>query len=271
VWRGEHNNMKISLINIIILSTVLSIGCGGSKSEEIEPFDKRFERGKAYFDDGKFRKSITELRFVTFNAPGSELGDDAQFYLAESHYGLKEYILAISEYERLARIHPESPFVEDAGYKRALCFDNLSPKAQKDQTNTFKAIAAYQEFIEDWPLSEYKVIAEERLDNLRFKLAKKKFEAGKQYQKLGECESSLIYMEQVLEQYYDSEFAPQARWSIAECNMKLKNWEEALKSLADIITRNENEDIVSKAREAIQEVRKQAADSAGEKALSGNN
>ena len=258
--------MKISLLIYGTAIALLISACGSGKNDEIKPVEVRFETGKEYYDAGKYRKAIQELKFVTFNAPGSEIGDDAQFYLANSHFELKEYILAISEYERLLRVHPESPFLEEGEYKRALCFDKMSPSSYHDQTNTLKALDAYQEYIETWPESEYKIKAESRLDLLRFKLAKKIFDNGKQYQKLGECESSAIYMRQLLEKYYDSDLAPEARWRLAECEMKLKNWESALEVLIDILGRDEDAKFSKKARKAIREV-KSKVDDKSEQAL----
>ena len=252
--------MKIS---ILIFSTVIPLlisACGSEKNDELKPAEVRFEMGKEYFDKGKYHKAIAELKFVTFNAPGSEIGDDAQFYLANAHFELKEYILAISEYERLLRVHPESPFLEEGEYKRALCFDIMSPSSHHDQTNTLKALDAYQEYIENWPESEYKIKAESRLDLLRFKLAKKLFDNGKQYQKLGECQSSAIYMRQLLEKYYDSDLASEARWRLAECEIKLKNWNSALEVLADILRRDEDDEFLKKARKAIREVNAKVQD-----------
>ena len=250
-------------ILILIFTTVISLlisACGSEKNNELKPAEVRYEMGKEYYDKGKYRKAIAELKIVTFNAPGSEIGDDAQFYLANAHFELKEYLLAISEYERLLRVHPESPFLEEGEYKRALCFDILSPSSHHDQTNTLKALDAYQEYIENWPDSEYKIKAESRLDLLRFKLAKKLFDNGRQYQKLGECQSSAIYMRQLLEKYYDSGLAPEARWRLAECEMKLKNWDSALEVLGEILRRNEDAEFVKKARKAIRGVNAKVQD-----------
>ena len=252
--------MKISFLIFILVTQLLISACGSGKDDELKPVEVRYELGKEYYDRGKFHKAISELKFVTFNAPGSEIGDDAQFYLANSHFELKEYILAISEYERLMRIHPESPFLEVGEYKRALCFDKMSPSSYHDQTNTLKALDAYQEYIENFPESEYKIKAESRLDLLRFKLAKKLFDNGKQYQKLGECESSAIYMRQLLEKYYDSDLAPEARWRLADCEMKLKNWDTALELLADILRRDEDAEFVKKAKKAIRKVKTKIVD-----------
>lgn len=265
-------NVKMKFLIIIYISAIALFltGCGSKKNNELEPVDVRFERGMEYFQKKKYSKSIIEFKFVTFNAPASEIGDDAQFYLAEAHFYSKEYILAISEYERLVRIHPESPLVDESQYKRALCFDILSPKSYHDQENTIKALDAYQEYIEEWPQSENKEKAEGRLDKLRFKLAKKVYDAGMQYRKLDECKSSIIYLRQVLDKYYDSEFAPGARWNIARCEIKLENWSDALAMLIEIINRNDDSEYLKKAQEVLPEVRENAEKSEEQALLEDN-
>ena len=262
--------IKHLLILYILAIALFMTGCGSKKDEVLEPVEVRYERGIEYFQMKKYSKSIIEFKFVTFNAPASEIGDDAQFYMAEAHFNMKEYILAISEYERLIRIHPESPLVDGSQYKIALCFDILSPKSYHDQENTIKALDAYQEFIEDWPQSENKEKAEERLDKLRFKLAKKVYDAGIQYKKLDECKSSIIYLRQVLDQYYDSEFAAGARWNIAKCEIKLENWGSALAMLVEIINRNDDAELVLKAQKILPEV-KENADKSEKQVLLDNN
>ncbi len=261
---GDSGYMKISILIFTSAISLLISACGSGKNDELKPVEVRYEKGKEYYDEGKYDKAIEELKFVTFNAPGSEIGDDAQYYLAESHFELKEYVLAISEYERLSRVHPESPFLEEGEYKRALCFDIQSPASHHDQTNTLKALDAYQEYIENWPQSENKLLAESRLDLLRFKLAKKQFDNGKQYEKLGECESAAIYMRQLLEKYYDSEFAAEARWRLAKCEIKLKNWNVALDLLSDILRRNEDAEFVEKAKKAIRKVKAKVDSESGQ-------
>jgi len=120
------NRKKFKSFTYTALIMLILVSCGSNNSDEFEPVEVRYERGTEYYQKKKYSKAIAEFKFVTFNAPASEIGDDAQYYLAESHFNLKEYILAISEYERLVRIHPESPLVDDSQYKRALCYDILS-------------------------------------------------------------------------------------------------------------------------------------------------
>lgn len=228
--------------------------CGGAASVEKLPAEARFERGMAFYDDGKYERAIEEFRFVTFNAPGSEYGDDAQLYLAECHFALREYILAVSEYERLQRMQPDSPLLPEAAFKRAESYRMLSPKYSLDQEYTHKSIEAYQEFIEDYPDSERREEAQRNIDKARFKLARKQFENGRLYKKMGVCASAIIYLEQLLDLYYDSRYAAPGRWLIAECHVELDQIEEAVRVLRTIIERNDSAEYVKKARHKLSEL-----------------
>ena len=80
---------------------------------------------------------------------GSEYGDDAQYYLGESYFFNKEYILAIAEYEKLTRKMGFSPFVEKARFKICEAYRIESPSYYHDQNYTEKALSRYQEFLDD--------------------------------------------------------------------------------------------------------------------------
>ena len=69
-------------------------------------------------------------------------------------------------------------------------------------------------FIEDFPESDLVKDAEKAIDDLRNKLAEKDFEVGRLYLKLEEYESAIIYFRSVLNNYYDTDIADNARIGI---------------------------------------------------------
>ncbi|MDG2398625.1 MAG: hypothetical protein P8M59_04850, partial [Candidatus Marinimicrobia bacterium] len=85
-------------------------GCAGNRSIRDIDYETEFEKGKAEFNKKKYVKAQLLFNTVVIGASHTELGDDALFYLGESHYFAKEYILAIAEYDRLIRRMPFSPF-----------------------------------------------------------------------------------------------------------------------------------------------------------------
>ena len=221
--------MKPRLIVHILLASFLltALACSSSKIKPNMTPEERLEVAKKMLEKGDYLRAKTQFTILVLNYPGTPIADDAQYYLAEAHFGLKEYILAAAEYEKLVRNYPQSPFVDDAEYKMGLCYYELSPHYGLDQKYTVQAIQYFQRFLEDFPNSEYRKDAEKKLMELRTKLAKKEFKNAELYRKLGYYESAVIYYDGVLNNYYDTPYAEKALYRKGECLFKMKKYQEA--------------------------------------------
>lgn len=230
--------MKRIHFPIFFLATLMLLSaCSGSKeATDNEPkkeltYLERYEDAVEAFEAKKYYKSIEDFSFVVFNAPGSDIADDAQFYLANSHFEMKEYLLAIDEYQQLMRRWPKSDLYEETRFKIAECYYNQNPGYQRDQTYILKAINAYQDFIDEYPFSEYRDNAEARIKELRTGLAKKVYEAGELYIVLREWNAAIITFQEVLDSYYDTDLVNDTYLEMAECHAKLEQREDMINSL----------------------------------------
>lgn len=214
-----------SIIVILALPLFL-LRCAGNQNEILSGPSGYYERGLRNFENKKWDKAIEDFSMVTLNNPGGEFADDAQFYLGECHFNKKEYLLAISEYQQLVERYSYSPLVEDAMYKIAVSYFELSPKYQLDQSYTEQGLSYLQDFIDTFPNSKYRKDAEEKIQQLRYKLAKKMYESGRLYMKLHEWDSANIYFDNMLEQYYDTPLAVEAQLKKAYCLIKLRKFDE---------------------------------------------
>ncbi|MDD4961503.1 MAG: outer membrane protein assembly factor BamD [Candidatus Marinimicrobia bacterium] len=228
----------IKILFTLLITAAFGIsGCSGSgQAKKQEPkqersYLERYDDALAAFEAKKYYRSIEDLNFVVFNAPGSDIADNAQFYLASAHFELKEYILAIEEYQQLLRRWPESDLYEETRFKIAECYYLQSPGYQRDEEYIHKAIAAYQEFIENYPFSEYRSAAEERIRQLRSGLAKKAYEAGKLYMVLREWNAAIITFEEVINSYYDTPVLNPTYLEIAWCHYELEDPEGMIAAL----------------------------------------
>ena len=106
----------IQIFTILVLFIMIS--CAGSKSEGVSLQD-RFNSGMGNLEKEKFLQAQSDFKYVVMRGTGSDLGDDAQYYLGEAFFRNKEYLLAVAEYEKLTRRMAFSPFVEDARFKIA--------------------------------------------------------------------------------------------------------------------------------------------------------
>lgn len=206
--------MKNKGLFVLLAFLLFYTGCSSNKSKEDTDIQTRYEKGMAYFEKGKYLRAQEEFNYVALSGSHTDYGDDALFYLGESYFLNKEYILARAEYDRLVRRMGFSPYLEQARWRICQCYVKESPAYYHDQTNTEKALEKLQEFVEDFPNSEYREQAEKTLTELRYKLGKKAYETGILYIKLGAYDSAILAFEQVLDHYYDTPYMELAHTEI---------------------------------------------------------
>jgi len=172
-----------------------------------DPLNIAYDKSIALYEDGKYDDAAYGFDLVTRMGRGTNYSKDAQYYLAESYFADRQYILAASEYERFISYYPQDEKREEVEYKLALCFYEQSPRYRLDQTPTVRAIQLFQLFNTKYPDSEYVVESAARIDELRNKLARKAFEAGEFYLRTNRYLAATIYFDQVIDQF------PESRWS----------------------------------------------------------
>ncbi len=214
-------------LSLFVLLTMVLAECGGYKIKPNVSNDERMKAAEKMFNDGDYLDARTQFRIVILNSPGGSLSDKAQFYYAECHFKLKEYILAIAEYEKVTRVYANSEYVDNAQFQIGMCYYKLSPKAALDQTYTEKAVEEFQRFLEDYPTSELAPKTNEFMKKCREKLAQKDFNNGESYRKRALYRSALVYYDFVLDNFYDTKFAEESLWEKAECYRKLGEAEQA--------------------------------------------
>ncbi len=220
---------KIGIIyfTLIIISIGIIVSCAGKKPVEKLSLEERYKRGQEFLEKKKYFNAQQEFQIIVLSGSHTEWGDDAQFYLAESYFRNKEYILAISEYERLTRTMKYSPYVEKCRWRICEAYVAKSPNYYHDQSNTNKALQKLQEFIEEYPDSEFRDKANEQIRELRNKLAEKIFETALLYIKLHAYDSAIVAFKDLLGQYYDTDLAEKAHVGIIRSYSLMKKVEEA--------------------------------------------
>ena len=73
----------------------------------------------------RYDLSVKAFREFLATFPNSELADNAQYWLAESHYAAKNYQQALADFELVLTRHPQSRKVPDALLKMGYCNYNL--------------------------------------------------------------------------------------------------------------------------------------------------
>jgi tol-pal system protein YbgF len=105
-----------------------------------------------------YRAAIIKLRDFLKKYPNSDLGDNAQYWLGECHYALKEFDQAILEFDTVRRKYPKGEKVPAALLKQGFAFAELGDKVD--------ARLILQELVDRYPQSEEAGKAKQRLKTL---------------------------------------------------------------------------------------------------------
>ena len=230
------------------------MGCAGTIKDD-DNHDAQFKEALRLLENEKFISAQDILNRLAIRASHTDIRDNIQYKLGESYFLNEEYQLAIIEYDKLIRRMEFSPLVEQARWRICECYVAMSPNYYLDQISSEKAIEKIQEFLEDYPFSEQKESANNTVQELRNKLGKKAYETGILYIKLGAYDSAILAFEQMLENYYDTEYVPQAHLGIIRSYSgmeKVNKVEKYYQSYKHVLP----EDTAKKANEIINDLKK---------------
>lgn len=210
-------------------------GCGAAATlQERTGGTPDFEKGKAAYDRGEWIQAQLDLKAYVEQYPGTDRTDDALYYLGMSYFRSKDYALASSQFDRLARDFPQSPFQPDAMFYLARCDDLESRPAPLDQTETQRAIDRYKQFLDLYPDHAQAAEARARTQALRDRLAEKRYRNGRLYAKLNQRSAAALYLRELIAQYPESRWAGDGAILLAEVLLKDDKKEEAIEALRKV-------------------------------------
>lgn len=202
--------MRTLLTCATLFAVLLIAACGSSGRVNYTTPQEAFGKGRALFEQRKYDEAIPYFQGVFSFGRTHQWAADAQLYLARTYAANKDYLLAANEYDRFTRIYRADPRIPLAHYEWALTYYALSPNSELDQTNTRRAIDEFQLFIERYPADTLVADAQERITELRSKLAKKQFETARLYERRELFEAAALSYEAVFDRYPDTPWAQQS-------------------------------------------------------------
>ncbi len=201
------------------------------------------------YNDEDYQYALNEFRAITLQYPGSAVNDDAQYYLAMTHFQRGEYLLAVYEFSKLIRDIPASPFFPDAQYMLAESYYSLSPHPSLDQSYTKKAIEEFQVFIDFFPTNDKVDEAEGKIKSLNDKLAEKDYQSAVIYERMEYYKAAIKYYALVAETYHDSNYAPLALYNRVKILISRNEINEALTDIDLFLNRYADHKYASEMRE----------------------
>ena len=237
---------------------VIFCGCGKDKYKHASA-ELYYQEAKEALIKGKCYQAQQLFQNLLSDFPGSHLVDEAQYGLGQAYLCDKDYVTARFEFERYLNEYPASPFVDEARYQIGMCYYRESRDIHHDQDETLKAIREFSRFVEDYPTAELAKEAEVKIRELRSKLAAKSLMVAENYMQWKNYQSALLYCEEILRNFRDTDSLYSARFVLARAKFKMGRLDEALEDLMALGTDGAPEALREKVLEEAQKVQEAIA------------
>ncbi|WP_428236910.1 outer membrane protein assembly factor BamD [Gracilimonas sp.] len=202
--------MRSKLLAVLAFLFVFSACKNDRLIKRGDSVEVAYQKAMAFYEEENYSEAANAFDTVTRVARGTEYGQDAQYYLAESYYKDKQFLLAASEYDRYISYYPQDERRPQIEFRAAMCYYELSPRYKLDQNQTRKAIERFRLFNNRYPDHEKVQEAAARIDELREKLAHKSYEAARFYVRTEQYKAATIYLDKTIDQYPESKWAERA-------------------------------------------------------------
>ena len=224
---------KIIFILSISLFSILFFSCKSTTVRDYSNDEEVYLNALKLFNDKDYREAMQLFDVIILQYPASKYADDAQYYIAEINFIDEKYVLAGFNYQKLMRNYPASDYVKISFYKSALCNYYLSPSYDRDQKYTRDAIKSFQDFQMVYPGDSLSVEADNKIQELRNKLANREFFTAELYRKIDSPISSIIYYDEVIKNFPDTKFYEPSFYGKIETLYEIGKYEQ-LKSLIQL-------------------------------------
>ena len=210
-------------ISLVFMGFVLLItSCSGyEKLLKSSDYRLKYTTGVEYYEEGEYVRASRLFDQIAAIYRGTTKADTVAYYQAYSYYHQNDYILSGHYFRNLALNYPGSVYAEESDFLSAFCFYKQSPKPSLDQDNTMKAIIAFQMFMISYPGSERVMEARNYVTELEDKLVEKSYMSAKLYYDLGDYKSSIIALQNSLNEYPDTKHREELMFLILKSNYLL--------------------------------------------------
>lgn len=192
-------------------------GCSKFRKIQKNPDWKvKYEAALKYFEEEDYYRSNLLFEEILPIIRGTREAELANFKYAYTFYNQRQYILSAHYFKTFLEVYGRSEYLEESNYRYAHSLYMQSPPASLDQTDTYGAIAAMQEFLNKYPSSKYAEEADKLINEMQQKLEKKAYENAKLYHKLRRYKSAIIAFKNFKYDYPDSEYREEIAYLAVE-------------------------------------------------------
>ncbi len=195
---------------VICILTILFIFSSCSKYDKLlksDDFELKYRKALYYyFDKEDYVKAGNLFENIAPYYRATDKIDTISYYQAMCTYRQGDYLLAAYYFKTLTNLYPNSPFAEESEYMNGYCYYISSPVPSLDQTNTYKAIEAFEIYLRKYEGNNRDEEVKKFMIELRDKLVEKSWKNAKLYFDLEQYKASLIALNNSLNKYPETRY-----------------------------------------------------------------
>jgi outer membrane protein assembly factor BamD len=196
----------LSILFALIVIVTATACSEFSKLQKSDDWKVKYDAAVKYYKDKDYYRAGVLFEQILPIVKGTQYAEDAEFYYAYTNFYQEQYLLSSYYFDSFYQTFGRSERAEEAYYMYAYSLFKQSPIYQLDQTSTYEAITALQNFINRYPGSERTDEATKLIDDLQVKLEKKAYENARLYYDLGRYKAAVIAFENFRKDYPDSDY-----------------------------------------------------------------
>lgn len=207
--------------------------------------ETNLQRGDEALERKDFLQAQQYYEYVRTKYPYLEVANEAELRLADLDFAQEQFAEAREKFSSFIKLHPTHPKVDYAAYRSALThfedfpsdFFLLPPSTEKDQTEVMSALSSLNDFVRQYPNSQYVPEAKEKIEETRRRLAAHEKYVADFYARRKRWKAVAQRLEGLLKNYPGTVLEEEALFDLHAAYVQLNDAERAKQTLQRIIER----------------------------------
>ncbi|MGH7537572.1 MAG: outer membrane protein assembly factor BamD [Gemmatimonadales bacterium] len=204
------------IVHVLLPLAVAACGRAGGGATAPAP-EVRLQRARAQYRAGDFNRALQHFQRLLFDLPPNDPAlPEVHYLVAESQFQLGQFVEAARGFREVADQFAGSAYAPIALLRSGDANMRLWRKPELDPTYGRAALAIYQELAGRYPESQAASRAQLHVRRLREWFAEKAYRNGLFYFKRRAWDSGIVYFKDVVANYAETRWAPEALLRLAD-------------------------------------------------------
>ncbi len=250
---------------VLLLALAALAGCktfGDAQTAEPDyanDADTNLRLGVEALDSRNYLEAEKYFEYVKSKYPFLEAAKEAELKLGDTDFDRERYVEARDRYLSFIKLHPSHPKVDYAAYRAAFThykeipsdFFILPPSREKDQVEVRATLKSMQDFMRQYPKSQYLAEAQKYGDEAKKRLAEHELYVAAFYARRDRWPAVVGRLNNVVKNYPGVGFDERALFGLHEAYLKLSDQARAQETLRTIISRLPGTDAAARAQKLL--------------------